>query len=575
VPAASVAALLGLGLAACAAPSAAGQEPADPSGERIPRFVEVGAAGGVAAITVAAETPWKFVIDNIGTGVALLDYDLDSDLDLFQVQSSALEGFRGAAVPTHHLYRNDGGLRFTDVTAEAGLASDRSWGFGAAVGDYDNDGDPDLYLTAWGPHRLFRNEGNGSFSEVAAEAGVAGGGWGAGAAFFDYDGDAHLDLYVAKYIDFDPRRIPPTGADPNCSFRGVPVVCGPKGLRPLPDVLYRNNGDGTFSDASAEAGVSSPRPYFGLGVVTGDVDGDGDPDVFVANDASPNFLFINDGNGRLVEDALLRGAAYRGDGLEQAGMGCDMGDPDGDGDLDIFVNNFSHDYSTLYLNDGTGLFEDASLRAGLVEPTIKSLSWGAAFADLDLDGDEDLFITNSHVYPEADEQRMGTSFRQPCQVFLNHGAGRFIEVTARAGPDVGRPAAYRGAAFGDLDDDGDIDVAASRMWEPPALLRNDLPVGGHWVALRLAGTRSNRDAVAARVWVEAGGRRRLLERKGGGSFLSAGDHRLHFGLGPATLVESVEIRWPSGLVQKLGAVAADRTLTLVEPVPEPPPAGGP
>jgi len=531
---------------------------------RLPRFEEVGAASGLTGVTVAATPPWKYIIDNIGTGIALLDYDLDEDLDIFQVQSSALASFPGPT-PTDHLYRNDGRGRFQDVTAEAGVIAP-GWGFGVAVGDYDNDGDPDLYVPSWGPNRLFRNDGNGTFREVGTEAGVDDRGWGASAAFFDYDGDGLLDLYVTKYLDFDLDKIPATG-DPNhpCNFRGLQVVCGPRGLKPASDILYHNNGDGTFADVSADAGLALDRPYFGLGVVTGDIEGDGDPDIFVANDSSPNYLYRNDGRGHFAEDAVLSGVAYSGDGREQAGMGCDMGDPDGDGDLDIFVNNFSHDYSTLYINDGTGFFEDMSLNAGLVERTIRSLSWGTSFQDLDNDGDEDLFISNSHVYPEADEANIGSTFKQRCQVFLNDGMAFFTELPPAPGSGLERAAAHRGAAFGDIDADGDVDVVVTRMFETPALFRNDLPPGRHWISIRLAGTRSNRDAVGARVWVVAGGKKRLLERKGGGSFESASDPKLHTGLGAVGRVDAVEIRWPSGATESHTGPPVDGTVTFVEP----------
>jgi len=528
-------------------------------------FSEVGMESGLTYETVAAKPPWKFIIDNLGTGVGMLDYDLDGNIDIFQVQSSTLDGFEKGKEPTDHLYRGDGKGHFTDVTAAAGI-SVRGWGFGVAVGDFDNDGDPDIFISSWGPNRLYRNEGNGTFTEIGESAGVADRGWGASAAFFDYDGDGLLDLYVTNYVDFDPAKVPPAG-DPDhpCTFRGLPVVCGPRGLSAPPHILYRNRGDGTFVDASAESGINKVTPYFGLGVVTGDIDNDGDQDIFVANDSSPNYLFRNEGNGRFTEDGVIAGVAYSGDGREQAGMGCDMGDPDGDGDLDIFVNNFSHDYSTLYLNDGAGNFEDESLRAGLVEPTIRSLSWGTSFVDFDNDGDEDLFISNSHVYPEADEANIGSTFLQRCQVFLNDGTARFTEFIPPPDSALSKPNAHRGAAFGDIDGDGDIDVVVSRMFATPALFRNDLKSANHWVSLRLVGTRSNRDAVGARAWLTYGGRRHLLERKGGGSYSSANDPRLHLGMGDARKIEVLEIRWPSGSVSRMEEVAGDRVVTVIEP----------
>jgi hypothetical protein len=547
-----------------------------PSGQTtpVPFFTDVAIESGLTAVTVGNPPPWTYIIDNIGTGIAMLDYDLDGDMDIFQVQSSKLGGFPDES-PTDHLYRNEGGRRFVDVSKSAGFTQS-AWGFGVAAGDYDNDGDPDLFVTSWGPHRLYRNEGNGTFRDVAAEAGVDSRDWGTSAAFFDYDNDGLLDLYVAIYLDFDPKTVP-TSVDANipCTFQGVRTACGPRGLRPLPHILYHNNGDGTFSNANAETGMAVDTPYFGLGVVTGDIDNDGDSDIFIANDSNPHYLYRNDGRGRFVEEGLISGASYSADGREQAGMGCDMGDPDGDGDLDIYVNTFSHDYSPLYINDGTGFFEDKTLEAGLLEPSIRALSWGVSFVDLDNDGDEDLLSANGHTFPEMDPSRHGTSFLQACQVFLNDGTAHFTEVTDRAGPAMRKEAAYRGAAFGDYDDDGDIDVAVTRYFETPGLFRNDLPKGNHWTSVRLVGTRSNRDAVGARIYVTAGGKRHLLERKGGGSFESANDPRLHIGLGGASRVDSIEIRWPSGLVETKKGVPADTMVTFVEPSPAAGPPGRP
>jgi hypothetical protein len=530
---------------------------------RLPYFVEPGPESGLTGITVAAKTPWTWVIDNIGTGVALIDYDLDGDLDIFQVQASALDGFPGQPAPTDHLYRNDGNGHFTDVTKETGLG-DSAWGQGAIVADYDNDGFPDLYVTSYGPNRLYHNQGNGTFKEVAASAGVRNTGWSTGAAFFDYDNDGLLDVYVARYILFDPTKIPPRG-DPSCTFRGISVVCGPMLLPAETDILYRNNGDGTFTDVSVESGIGAVKPSFGLGVITGDVDNDGDPDLFVANDSEANFLFINDGKGHFSEEGLLRGVAYAGDGRGQANMGVTFGDPDGDGDLDLFINHFSQDYSTLYINDGTGVFEDESLHAGLVEPTVLTLNWGTDFSDLDNDGDEDLLIANGHVYPEVEEAHIGCTFLEHCQVFLNDGTAHFSEITDKAGPAMAYKSAHRGAAFGDMDNDGDIDVIMTRMWERLAYYRNDLPLGNHWIGLRLVGTRSNRDAIGARVWVSAGGKKRLKERVGGGTFESSNDPRLHVGLGSSSRLDGIEIRWPSGTIQKVPGGPVDQFLTIVEP----------
>lgn len=533
----------------------------------VPRFVEPGPESGLTGITAAAEIPWDYVIDTIGTGVALLDYDLDGDLDIYQVQASSLKGFPGQDEPTDHLYRNEGHGRFEEVTRQVGLGTP-NWGQGVLAQDYDNDGDPDLFVTAYGPARLYRNEGNGTFTEVGAEAGVQGGGWSTGSAFFDYDEDGLLDLYVARYVDFDPAKIPPKGGSPDhpCMYREKPIVCGPLGLPATADTLYRNNGDGTFTDVSIEAGTAAPKPSFGLGVISGDVDSDGDEDLFIANDTEASFLFMNDGNGKFTEDGVLRGAAYKGDGSVQASMGCAFGNPDGDLDLDLYVTHFSSDYSTLYINDGAGFFEDRTLQAGLVVSQLPFVSWATAFEDFDHDGDEDIFIVSGHTYPEADTLNIGSTFLQRSQVFLNDGAGKFAELLGEeAGPALAHKAAHRGAAFGDVDEDGDIDAIVTRMFERLGFYRNDLPPGNHWIAVRLHGTRSNRDAIGTRIRVHAGGKVWLEEKHGGGTFQSANDPRLHVGIGAATRVDKIEILWPSGTSEQHGPAKADQTLVLVEP----------
>ncbi len=551
-----------------AAPSPAATEPGS---ARVPRFVDVGPESGLTGITAAAETPWDYIIDTIGTGVALIDYDLDGDLDVYQVQASALKGFPGQPAPTDHLYRNDGRGRFDEVTKPAGLGTS-NWGQGVVAADYDNDGDQDLFVTAYGPARLYRNEGNATFVEVASEAGVQGFGWSTGSAFFDYDGDGLLDLYVARYVDFDTTKIPPRGGSPDhpCAYREKPIVCGPAGLVAPADTFYRNNGDGTFSDVSVESGTAAATPSFGLGAISGDVDSDGDQDLFVANDTMANFLFMNEGNGKLTEDGVLRGVAYKGDGGVQASMGCAFGDPDGDLDLDLYVTHFSSDYSTLYVNDGTGYFEDRTLHAGLVVPQLPFVSWATAFEDLDHDGDDDLFIVNGHTYPEAETLKIGSTFLQRSQAFLNDGTGRFTELLGEeAGPALAHEGAHRGAAFGDVDEDGDIDVIVTRMFETLGFYRNELPPGNHWLHVRLHGTRSNRDAIGTRIKVVAGGKTWLEEKHGGGTFQSANDPRLHVGLGSAARVDRIKILWPSGVSETHGPLDADRTLVFVEPAATP------
>ncbi len=540
---------------------------AEPPSVPVPRFVEPGPESGLTGITAAAPIPWDYVIDTIGTGVALFDYDLDGDLDIYQVQASALKGFPGQDEPTDYFYRNDGHGRFEDVTRQVGLGAP-NWGQGVIAQDYDNDGDTDLFVTAYGPARLYRNEGNGTFTEVGAEAGLQGGGWSTGSAFFDYDKDGLLDLYVARYVAFDTTKVPPRGGVPGhpCTYREKPIVCGPLGLEGAPDTLYRNNGDGTFSDVSAIAGTTAAKPVFGLGVITGDVDSDGDEDLFVANDTEASFLFMNEGNGKFTEDGVLRGVAYKGDGRVQASMGVAFGDPDGDQDLDLYITHFSSDYSTLYVNDGSGFFEDRTIHAGLAVPTIPFVAWATAFDDFDNDGDEDIFATNGHTYPEADTLNIGSTFLERSQLFLNDGTGKFTELMGEAaGPALAHDGAHRGAAFGDIDEDGDIDVITTRMFERLGFYRNDLPPGNHWIAVRLYGTHSNRDAIGTRIRVHAGGKVWLEEKHGGGTFQSANDPRLHVGIGAATRVEKIEILWPSGASEQHGPAPADQTLVFIEP----------
>lgn len=591
LPPAALALCLLLGSPAASAPGDTGEQKRDeltiplprktPKAELelegpFPRFVEPGAESGLTEITHAAKVPWNWVIDNIGTGVAVLDYDNDGDLDVFQVQALALDGFPGQTPPTDHLYRNEGNGTFRKVTAQAGF-HDSAWGQGVTVGDYDNDGDPDIFVSSYGPDRLYRNEGDGTFREVGAEAGVNDDGWATGTAFFDYDNDGLLDLYVARYVIFDHQKIPPRDdPDTPCTYKGIAVVCGPMSLPQAFDILYRNNGDGTFSDVNRQTGMIVDDPKFGLGVITGDMDNDGDQDIFVGNDSEPNFLYINDGKGGFSEEGLIMGVAYAGDGRGQASMGVALGDPDSDGDFDMFVNHFASDYSTYYENDGTGFFEDQTLKVGLVEPMIVYLSWGTAFLDFDNDGDEDIFSANGHVYPEATKSDMGSEFLQACQVFLNDGKGRFTELTGEAaGPALSHPAAHRGAAFGDMDNDGDVDVLVTRMFERLAYFRNDLPAGNQWISVRLHGTRSNRSAIGTRMVVHAGGKSWLKEIHGGGSFQSANDPRLHVGLGGAARVDRIEIRWPSGLQESRGPFEAGQFLTFIEPADGPAPGGSP
>jgi hypothetical protein len=546
------------------------------------RYVERTDGSGITLRTTNGDPKSPYIIDTLGSGAALFDYDADGDMDLYFVNGSSLEIPAGQE-PPGALYRNEGGGRFTDVTRQA-LLEDHFWGFGVASGDYDNDGDPDLYVTAWGPNRLYRNEGDGTFRNVAPEAGVDDPRWGTSAAFLDYDGDGLLDLFAANYVTFDPAKIPRAG-DPNspCAFRGLMVMCGPHGLPGAVNILYHNNGDGTFTDVHEQAGLFMGGTYYGLGVATVDIDGDRRQEILVANDSTANHLYRNLGDGRFVDEGVMAGFSYSNDGREQAGMGIYPADIDNDLDMDVLITNFSHDYTTLRINDGGGMLEDVSVRIGLAEHTLRTLGWGTIIFDPDNDGDRDIFIANGHVYPEVEQADIGTKFLQPCQIFENLGEMKLREVLP-APEDrenaLHHAATHRALAAGDIDDDGDVDLVVTANNGRPRLLVNESALEGgargNWLHLRLVGRASNRDGVGVRVIARAGGKSWLAERIGGGSFLSACDPRLHLGLGPNRQVDSMEVTWPSGARQTLGPVQAGRTLILEEPpLPSPGPAARP
>jgi predicted nucleotidyltransferase len=512
------------------------------------RFSEVAAAVGLSIPKVQGSSAKDFLIDTTGSGVAFFDYDQDRDMDILIVNTSSLERLALGGDPMVTLYRNDG-ERFADVTGEAGLAR-HGWGSGVCVADVDNDTYEDLYITAYGSNVLWRNVRGRSFV-ATKEANEPG--WSTGCAFGDYDRDGDVDLYVAKYVKFDPKTTPRRGSP--CKFLNITVACGPRPLPGEPDRLYRNRGNGTFVDVTKQAGVTEPGHY-GFSVLFSDLDDDGWPDLYVANDSTPSLFFRNQRDGTFVERGLQAGVAVSADGREQAGMGVDAADYDGDGLLDIVKTNFAQDYTSLYRNQGNGLFVDASFRSGLAATFGPSLGWGVGFIDADNDGLLDLFIANGHIYPDI--ARTGTStYRQRNQIFRNLTNGRFRQVTDEVGGPLAIEKSYRGAAFGDYDNDGDIDVVISALDDRPTLLRNDT-TGGHWFTMRLEGTTSNRSAIGAKVTVEAGGRRQVAEVRSGGSYISNNDSRVHFGLGQATGVDSVTIRWPTGKIQTERSLAVDR-----------------
>ena len=558
----------GAGTAAAAADSSLGErvtreQPGSSrsaaAGEGFPPFVDVAGEAGLTTPIVSGSPEKKLIVESTTGGVALFDQDGDGDLEIFFTNGSRLGGVPEGAAPRAALYRNDREWRFAEVAGELGAAH-VGWGMGVAAADYDGDGRVDLYLANYGANALYRN--GERFREVAGAAGVAHPGWGSAAAFGDFDGDGDLDFYLTNYIDFDPGFVP-EDRDAYCTWRGLTeVFCGPNGLPGARDLYFRNEGPESgwaFTDAGAEVGLLEYE-YYGLAAVAGDYDDDGDLDIYVANDSTPNVLYRNDA-GRFVDIAVVAGAAFEKDGREQSGMGAAAGDPDGDGDIDLFVTNFSHDHNTYYENRGGAGFSDASWQVGLGLSSLSYLGWGAGFFDCDHDGDEDLFVANGHVFPAVDRGGLGTSYRQPNQLYENTG-GRFIDVSRLSGPGFEVELSSRGSALGDLDDDGDLDIVVSNLDAPPTLLRNDGGNRGNWLILRLRDQGPNTHAIGARVTARSGKLLMLREVRAGGGYLSQDDTRLHFGLGRAPEVDLLTVRWPDGAVEELSGVAANQVVTL-------------
>jgi hypothetical protein len=548
-------------LAACALAAAAARA----EGTKPPfAFEDAGRAAGFSATTVyGGEKTNTFLLETTGCGAALFDYDGDGRLDAFVVNGTTLEGFPKGSEPTGHLYRNRGDGAFEDVTARSGIAQ-TGWGQGACTGDYDNDGHEDLFVTAYGQDRMWRNRGDGTFEDVTAKAGFtrARTRWGTGCAFLDYDRDGALDVFVANYIDLDlataPR--PESGL---CRYKGIQVACGPPGLAGGKNALWRNRRDGTFEDVSEKAGITRAAGTYGLGVSTLDFDDDGWTDLYVANDSNPAALYRNRRDGTFEDVASGAGCAYSQDGKPQAGMGVGVGDLDRNGTMDVFKTNFAGDTSTLYSNTGKGFCEDRTFAAGIGVNT-RWLGWGAGAFDFDHDGWLDLFLVNGHVYPEVWQLPGEAAYRQRKVVYRNLANGRFADVSEALGPPATVPKAGRGAAFGDVDNDGDVDVLVNNVHDLPDLFRTRADPAHHWILLKLQGTRSNRSAIGARVRVDAGGASQWQEVRGGGSYVSQNDLRVHFGLGAAARVDRLEVRWPNGLVEEWRDVPADRIHRLVE-----------
>lgn len=506
----------------------------------------------------------KYIVESMSGGAALLDFDNDGRLDIYLVNSPTVASAGNPRSARSELWRNNGEGTFVDVTEKAGVGYP-GWGMGVATGDYDNDGWTDLYVTCFGPNRLYRNNGNGTFTDIAVKAGVADPRWSTGAAFGDYDNDGRVDLFVANYIDLKLDALPEFGRGKNCQFQGMPVQCGPQGLMGAGDSLFHNNGDDTFNDVSRQAGVDDKELLFGLGVVWCDFNEDGRIDLYVANDTGANYLYQNNGDGTFSEIGLMSGAALSEDGKGQASMGVAIGDYDHRGRSSIFVTNFSDEYNALYRHEKGFTFTDVSYATQTGRASLPYVGWGCGFFDYDNDGWLDLLVVNGHVYPQLETAKLKIAYAQRKLLYHNKRNGKFAETGAGAGSGLNEPSVSRGAAFGDLDNDGDLDVVINNLDGAPTILRNDGGNRNNFLVLDLIGGRSNRDAYGARVKVTAGDLIQIAEKRSGGSYLSQNDPRLHFGLERRTKVDAVEVRWPGGVVQKLTNPSVNSFIRIVEP----------
>ena len=534
-----------------------------PSGRPfLARFTDVAQQAGLTHPVIYGGLESKsYIVEVVGCGVAFIDYDNDGWLDLLVLGGTRLEGDSAGA--TNRLYKNNRDGTFSDVTAKAGLVR-AGWASAVTVGDYDNDGFDDIFITYYGHNVLYRNNGDGTFSDVTEKARLTQGviRYGSGCTWVDYDHDGHLDLFVANYLNTTIEKLPKPGENPDCTWKGVPVNCGPRGLPTGYVQLFHNNGDGTFTDVSKASGVAGALGSYPMTAVAADYDNDGWPDIYVACDSTPSWFFHNQRDGTFREQALERGIALSEDGMEQAGMGIGVGDYDLDGNLDIFKTNFADDTNVLYRNDGKGNFDDVTVRSGLGVET-RYVGWGTGIVDLDNDGFPDLFVATGSVYPEVEKKLPSYPFKTPRLVFRNLGDGRFEELIEEAGSGISDAHASRGCAFGDFDNDGDMDVVVININEPPSLLRNDVSSGGHWLKVLLNGVHSNRSAIGARVIANYGNRRQAQEVLAQSSFYSANDRRLHFGLG-AEITAVLTIRWPNGTSETIPNIAADQLVVVRE-----------
>ena len=530
-------------------------------------FVDVAERAGLTAPVIYGGVDRKeYILEADGCGCAFLDYDNDGWMDIFILTGIRLEG--APAGTTNRLYKNNRDGTFTDVTEKSGLHQ-VGWANSVCIGDYNNDGWEDIFCTSFGENKLYRNNGDGTFTDVTEKAGLSLGSdqtnWASGCSFVDFDRDGHLDLFISNYIQFDLKNVPKPGEDVNCNWKGIPVNCGPRGLPPgFPSshALYHNNGDGTFTNVTAKSGIGGPRQSYGMTVVTADFDEDGWPDIYVACDSTPSLLYMNNHDGTFREEGVLRGVALSDDGMEQAGMGVGVGDFNLDGHLDLFKTNFADDTGVLYQNNGKADFEDVTRRSRIgIESSFTS--WGTGIVDLDNDGNPDIFVVTGSVYPEVERILPQYPNKSPRILFRNMGDGTFEELGELAGPGVTTAHSSRGCAFGDFDNDGDIDILIVNMNEPPSLLRNDLRGQNHWIKLKLTGAKSNRSAIGARVLMHYGGKTQAQSVLSQASYYSSNDPRLHFGLGAVKEVD-IDIYWPSGGLEHFKSVAANRLVTIFE-----------
>jgi enediyne biosynthesis protein E4 len=529
-------------------------------------FVDVAANAGITVRNVnGGVTTKRYIVESTGSGVAIIDYDRDGWPDIFLVNGSELPSEkRSSDVPTSHLFHNNHDGTFTDVTVKAGLNLS-GWGQGACVGDYDNDGFDDLYVTEYGHNHLFHNQGDGTFRDVSMESGTGGSGkeWATGCAFIDYDRDGRLDLVVADYVHFDLAATPAPGAEAGCMWKGTPVMCGPRGLPSAPNMLFHNEGNGHFRDVSATSGIQKTLAHYCFSVTTLDYNEDGWPDIYVACDSTPSILYRNNHDGTFTDVGADAGVAFNEDGREQAGMGSTAADYDGDGHLDLFKTNFSDDTSTLYRANGDGTFTDVTFAAGLGINT-DALGWGTMFADVDNDGYPDLLVVNGHVYPEVDSAHLGATFKEPRFLYWNQSNGHFKDISKSSGPGLADPHSGRGLAIADLFNDGRIEAIVNNLSDRPMLLVNEARNANHWLGLHLIGTTSNRSAIGARVELHSSKRVWVDEVRSGSSYNSSSDLRLHFGLGAESAITMIEVRWPRGQRERFTLAGVDRILDLVE-----------